>query len=80
MAVDITGEQAGLHLSITLPRRFRDHEIAKRALKQKLWLAPLSTSYLESPSPQGFILGFSNTTTEEIPRAVRKLRDLLHSA
>jgi GntR family transcriptional regulator/MocR family aminotransferase len=68
-----------LHLSVTLPPGFSDHEIADRALQQKLWLAPLSASYEERPSPQGLILGFSNTSSEEIPRAVRKLRDILHS-
>jgi GntR family transcriptional regulator/MocR family aminotransferase len=78
VVVDVTGEQAGLHLSMTLPRGFRDHEIAERALQQRLWLAPLSASYLERPAQQGLILGFSNTSTEEIPRAVRKLRDIVH--
>lgn len=80
IAVTVTGEQAGLHLSVTLPRRFRDHEAADRALSHRLWLAPLSTSYVEQPAPQGFILGFSNTATEEIPRAVRKMRDILQAA
>jgi GntR family transcriptional regulator/MocR family aminotransferase len=80
MPVHVTGEQAGLHLSVTLPGGFQDHEIAERAAQQKLWLAPLSTSYLEHPSPQGFVLGFSNTAADEIPRAVRKLRDVMHSA
>jgi GntR family transcriptional regulator / MocR family aminotransferase len=77
--VDVKGEEAGLHLSVTLPRGFRDHEIAERALQERLWLAPLSGSYLKHPSPQGLILGFSNTSTAEIPGAVRKLRDILHS-
>lgn len=77
--VDVAGEQAGLHLSITLPRRFRDREIAERAARQKLWLAPLSSSYQESSSPQGFILGFSNISAQEMPRAVRRLREVLHA-
>lgn len=75
--VQVTGEQAGLHLSITLPRKFRDHEIAERAARQKLWLAPLSSSYQKRPSPQGFILGFSNISAGEMPHAVRRLRDVL---
>jgi GntR family transcriptional regulator/MocR family aminotransferase len=79
VAVDVKGEEAGLHLSVTLPRGFRDHKIAERALAERLWLAPLSGSYLKHPSPQGFILGFSNTSAAEIPGAVRKLRDILHS-
>lgn len=80
VAVNVTGEQAGLHLSMTLPRGFRDHEVAERALQQKLWVAPLSGSYLEQPAQQGLILGFSNTPSEEIPRAVRKLKEILHQA
>jgi GntR family transcriptional regulator/MocR family aminotransferase len=78
-SVHVTGEQAGMHLSITLPRTFRDHDIAERAARQRLWLAPLSASYIEDPAPQGFILGFSNIPPELIPREVQKLRDVLHS-
>jgi GntR family transcriptional regulator/MocR family aminotransferase len=79
VAVSVTGEQAGLHLSVTLPRGFRDREIAERASHHRVWLAPLSASYLERPSPQGFILGFSNTAKEDMSHAVRKLSDILHS-
>lgn len=78
VAVDVTGEQAGLHLTVALPRGFRDLDIAERALQQRLWVAPLSTSYQERPSPQGLILGFSNTSSGEIPRAVKNLGDILH--
>ena len=77
--VDVAGEQAGLHVSVTLPSGFRDIEIAERAERVGLWLAPLSTSYMKQPAPQGFILGFSNTPTVEIPRAVKKLSRLMHS-
>ena len=79
IAVNVTGEQTGLHLSMTLPRGFRDHEIGERAARHRLWLAPLSASYAEHPSPQGFILGFSNIAAEQMPSAVRKLRGILHS-
>ncbi len=77
--VDITGEQAGLHLTITLPQRFRDQEIAERALRQRLWLVQLSSSYLERPALPGFILGFSNTRAEDMQKAVRRLRDVIHA-
>jgi GntR family transcriptional regulator / MocR family aminotransferase len=76
--IDVTGEQAGLHLSIKLPRDFCDHEISERASRQRIWLAPLSSYYRKRPSQQGFILGFSNTPAEDMPRAVRKLRDVIH--
>ena len=79
LAVNVTGEQAGLHLALSLPTGFKDRQLAERAAQNKLWLVPLSASYLERPSPQGFILGFGSTPTEEIPRAVRKLRGILQS-
>jgi GntR family transcriptional regulator / MocR family aminotransferase len=77
--VDVAGEQAGLHLSLTLPPGLRDRAMSQRAARHGLWLAPLSTCYMEHPAPQGFILGFSNTSTAEIPRAVKKLSKILHS-
>ena len=76
---DVKGDQAGLHFSVTLTRGFRDHEVTERALRHKLWLTPLSTSYMEHPAPQGLVLGFSNVSVAEIPRAVKKMKDILHS-
>ena len=74
--VEILGGEAGMHLVVTLPNGSRDLEIAARASRQNLWLWPLSPSYLGEALP-GFILGFGGTAVEEIPRAVRKLRNLL---
>jgi GntR family transcriptional regulator/MocR family aminotransferase len=68
------GDEAGMHLAVTLPAGYRDVEIARRAAGQNLSLWPLSPSYLVKPSRQGFILGFGGVTIEEIPGAVRKLR------
>lgn len=79
LPVDVAGEQAGLHLSLTLPPGLRDQEISERASRHGLWLAPLSTCYVERPAPQGFILGFSNTPASEIPRGVKKMSKILHS-
>ena len=67
-----------MHLSITLPKEFHDEEIAERASRQRLWLAPLSVYYLQSPVQQGFVLGFSSIPAEGMPRAVRRLRGVLH--
>jgi GntR family transcriptional regulator/MocR family aminotransferase len=78
-AVDITGGQAGMHLSLTLPKGVPDREIAAQAAKQNLWLLPLSSSYLGEASRRGFILGFGSTPVEEMAPAVRKLRKLLTS-
>ncbi len=76
-AVDITGAQAGIHLALTLTRGVSDVEISKRAAARKLWLPSLSPYYLGTPTRTGFILGFGSTPASQIPKAVRKLRELL---
>jgi hypothetical protein len=40
-------------------------------------ILPLSSSYSDQPTRQGFILGFGSTELADIPRTVRKLRSLL---
>jgi DNA-binding transcriptional MocR family regulator len=75
--VEVLGAEAGMHLVVTLSNGSRDLEIAERAALQNLWIWPLSPSYLGEVSRPGFILGFASTPVEEIPRAVRKLRNLL---
>lgn len=70
--VEVTGAQAGMHLTVTL-NGIRDREIADRAARQNLWLVPLSPSYMGKVSRQGFILGFGSTTVQDIPNAVRDL-------
>jgi GntR family transcriptional regulator/MocR family aminotransferase len=75
--VEVVGSEAGMHLALTLPKRIRDVEIAERAARQNLWIWPLSPSYLGEASRSGFVLGFGSTAVAEIPRAVRKLRNLL---
>ncbi len=76
---DITGDQAGLHLSLTLPQ-IDDCRIAGLAAQERLWIAPLSYSYLEKMKRQGFILGFGSTEPEEIRRAIAKLRKIVDSS
>jgi GntR family transcriptional regulator/MocR family aminotransferase len=71
--LEIHGTQAGMHLAATLPKGLSDREIARRAASKGLWLWPLSPSYLGKFPRQGFILGFGNTSTEEMPRAVSQL-------
>ena len=73
------GAEAGLHLTVTLPKGYRDRVIAARAARQNLWLWPLSPSYLGATHRQGLILGFGGSTVEEIPNAVRRLRAVLTS-
>jgi GntR family transcriptional regulator/MocR family aminotransferase len=74
--VEVIGDEAGMHLTVMLPQGKRDLEISARAARQNMWLWPLSPSYVAEARP-GFILGFGSTPVEEIPEAVRKLRNLL---
>ena len=75
--LQVHGAEAGLHLTVTLPRGYRDRRISGRAALQNLWLWPLSPSYLGTTCRQGLILGFGGTTAKEIPHAVRRLREIL---
>jgi GntR family transcriptional regulator/MocR family aminotransferase len=74
--VEVLGSEAGMHLTVTLPHGSRDLEIAEQAARQNLRIWPLSSSYMGVSRP-GFILGFGSTPVEEMPRAIRKLRNLL---
>jgi GntR family transcriptional regulator / MocR family aminotransferase len=76
-ALEIVGTEAGMHLCVLLPARFRDIDLANRAAQQKLWLWPLSPCYLGQAARQGFVLGFGNTPAEDVPAAVRRLGALL---
>ena len=75
--LEVLGDEAGMHLTVTLPRGSWDVEIAERAARQNLWLSPLSLSYLGKAARPGFILGFGGTAVVEIRRAARNLRNLL---
>jgi GntR family transcriptional regulator / MocR family aminotransferase len=77
--IEILGSEAGMHLTVVLPRRSRDLEIAQRAAKQGLWIWPLSDAYFSDATRSGFILGFGSTPAEQIPEAVRKLKNLITS-
>ncbi len=75
----ILGDEAGMHLAVTLPAGIPDQEIAALAAAESLWLWPLSASYVRKPARQGFILGFGSTNASDIPRAVRRLKQVLRS-
>ena len=75
--LEILGAEEGMHLAALLPPGISDLDTAQRAARLKLWLWPLSPSYLGEARP-GFILGFGSTPAEEMPRAVRKLRSALN--
>jgi GntR family transcriptional regulator / MocR family aminotransferase len=74
--VEITGEQAGMHLCVVL-KGISDREIVARAARSNLCLVPLSNSYIGRTSRQGFILGFGSTPASEMANAVRTLHAVL---
>jgi GntR family transcriptional regulator / MocR family aminotransferase len=74
---EVIGAEAGMHLTLLLPSAGSDHEIALRAASQKLWLWPLSATYIGAAPRDGFILGFGSTQAADIPTSVRKLRRIL---
>ena len=75
--LELHGAQAGMHLVASLPKGFDDREIAERAALKKLWLWPLSPTYLGKALRQGFILGFGSTKAAEIPDQVQRLKGVL---
>jgi GntR family transcriptional regulator/MocR family aminotransferase len=77
-AAEITGAEAGMHLSLVL-NGIPDRELSARAAQQNLWIVPLSAFYLGKAARPGFILGFGSTSVEQIPAAVHHLRRLVRA-
>jgi GntR family transcriptional regulator / MocR family aminotransferase len=73
----VHGAEAGMHMTVTLPNGYNDVEVATRAAKEKLWLWPLSPSYVKATAEQGFILGFGSTPANQIHQAVCQMRNVL---
>jgi len=77
--VEVHGSEAGMHCLVTFNGDFTDTEIAQHAARERLWLTPLSPSYLGKATRQGFVLGFSSTPAAEMPSAVQHLKNVLTS-
>ena len=75
----ILGAAAGMHITVLIDEKLRDTEITAKAAHRKLWLSALSLSYVGNTPRQGFVLGFGNTSSAEIPGAVRLLKKLLRT-
>jgi GntR family transcriptional regulator/MocR family aminotransferase len=78
-SLTIHGAQAGMHLTATFLTNRDDEAIAERAAEQRLWLWPLSRSYMTNNVRKGFILGYGNVPVQRMPSAVEKLRSILCS-
>jgi GntR family transcriptional regulator / MocR family aminotransferase len=75
----IVGGEAGMQLTLLIDANIQDRDIAGKAAERKFWLWPLSMTYEGSTSRQGFILGYGNTRTADIPNAVSVLKRLLNT-
>jgi GntR family transcriptional regulator/MocR family aminotransferase len=75
--IQLHGAPAGMHVTITLPEGLDDRQIAARAAEERLWLLPLSPSYMGEAKRNGFVLGFGSTASEHIPAAVKRLRAII---
>jgi GntR family transcriptional regulator / MocR family aminotransferase len=78
--LEVLGAQCGMHLSVRLPKGLRDVDIAKRAAERNVNVWPLSSTYLGTGALQGLMLGFGGVATQEIPRGVRALREVIADA
>jgi GntR family transcriptional regulator / MocR family aminotransferase len=76
-SAEIVGTEAGMHLTFILPMKIRDTEVSQRAAREKLWVAPLSSSYARQPGKRGFILGFGGMPASQASDAVARLKSLL---
>ena len=76
-SLEVHGAEAGMHLAITLPGGLNDVEIVAKAAAERMWLTPLSPTYFGGNVRHGLILGLGSTPTDQIHRAVTRLRGLL---
>ena len=78
--IRIVGDQAGMFLTIVLPKGLRDRDIVLRAADAGVRTFPLSSCYLGKPRLQGLVLGYGGFGPAQIVPAVRRLRRVLMSA
>jgi GntR family transcriptional regulator/MocR family aminotransferase len=75
--LQVSGDQAGMHLTVLLPEGMDDRRIAARAAERNLWLWPLSPMYLGEGARPGLILGYGSTKAPEMRKAVGRLAALV---
>jgi GntR family transcriptional regulator/MocR family aminotransferase len=76
----VVGDQAGMFLTVVLPKGYRDRDVVHGASEQGLRAFPLSSCYLDRPRLQGLVLGYGRHAPAEIRQAVRRLRRVLTSS
>lgn len=92
-AVEILGDEAGLHLAVRILGRKSDRTISKELRERGVIAPPLSDYYAEdvrrgrsSSRPEearrirGLVLGYGGVTPTRIPAAVQKMAEVLEAA
>jgi GntR family transcriptional regulator / MocR family aminotransferase len=74
------GTEAGMHMTVTLSEGISDVEVAIKAAQERLWIWPLSPSYIGATPKQGFVLGFGSTPTNQIHEAVSHLQKVISAS
>jgi GntR family transcriptional regulator/MocR family aminotransferase len=71
---DIYSHGAGMHLALISKQPIDDRKLANKLKKQNIHCNALSEYYLLKPKYYGLILGFANTTEENIIKSVMKIQ------
>ena len=72
--VSLSGQQAGLHFLLTLPR-FTESELVERAAEQGIRIHPLSRyCHQASPLPSTVVIGFAGLSEQELEQAAELLK------
>jgi GntR family transcriptional regulator/MocR family aminotransferase len=73
-ALQVTGENAGLHLVISFPKGIDDREIADSALQRNIVARPLSAYFSDSlHGASGLLLGYACVPDEDIEKCFTEL-------
>ena len=77
--VRVHNSDAGLHVTVLLPRGVGDYEMAGRLGRRGIAALALSTSYVGPARRQGLLLGFGCAAPEQLLEATRVLGEVLGS-
>ncbi len=72
-SLEVVSADGGMHLVGLLPLGESDTVLARRAAKNGISVLPLSTCYVTQAPRDGFLMGYSGASVDEIGAGVRKL-------
>jgi GntR family transcriptional regulator/MocR family aminotransferase len=72
--LEVTGGEAGMHLTALMPPGTNDVAVSKRAAQRGISATPLSTCYLRPAARGGLILGYAGVNVHQIYDGIRKLK------